>query len=213
MVQVAGNISPVLDGEKKAESSWWPRNYVCDGLRRVLVGAGRNLDTSGAVMILGATPYARAITSIFVKVGFRRFSIVDANEAQGFELIKDLERYYFNTDFQFVARGMVTQLPSVHTVAVNALAIGHDESSARDLFFFNFLKPGGLWLDLAFQTHSTLAAEAAAIGALVEPGYKVAAWTDFEWARDVVGVNLDPESLARRYESVARTDVSENSDV
>ncbi len=187
----------VADAYVKQGDEWWPRNFLNEGLQRAVVTDVKGFDLTGAVFILGSGCESRAAVAALARLGFSRFNVSDPNDEKGQKFIEDVKRSYFGVQFQFVPRHLITQLPSVHSVAINTLDPGADEGALSELYYFNFLKSGGLWLDLSLDpTNEELAGEAGAVGAFVEPGFRVAAWTDLEWSRTAFGVQLDVEAYA-----------------
>lgn len=162
---------------------WWPRNFLTEGFHRAIVNDVKSLNTSSAVFVLGTGWEARSAIAALTKIGFRRFTISDKHDQIDESFIASLQRTHFDVDFQFVARAMITQLPSVHSVALNTLVKGRDDGALDELIYFNYLELGGVWLDLPLiPSNDALAEEADAAGAFVEPGIKVAVATDALWA-------------------------------
>jgi shikimate 5-dehydrogenase len=185
---------------------WWPHNFLTEGLGRALVKDLKTLDLSGGAFILGANCEARAVVASLIRLGFTRFSISDPDNDRGQKFVDSIRTTYFGVTCQFVARHSITQLPSVHTMAVNVIEPGADDGALGELFYFNFLRSGGVWLDLALPGSQELEAEARAVGSRIESGYNVAAWTDFLWAKEAFGVDLDVTSLAHEYAKAFTTD-------
>ena len=204
-VQTSVDGAPVRAAEKSgiAGVSWWPKNYLVEGIQQAVVSDIESLDLSGAVFVLGAGAQSRSAVAALTKIGFGRFSISDPDEALGRSFIEEARATFFSNQFQLVPRHLITQLPSVHSVAVNTMVRGRDQGAIAELFYFNFLKAGGLWLDLPFVPNRDLDSEATAVGASAEPGYRVAAWTDRAWARETLGVNLELEALVSAYEKAS----------
>lgn len=187
---------------RDSNHTWWPENYLQEGLRRALVADVKALDFSGSVFILGAGSEAHAIVAALARIGFNRFSVSDPDEATGKIFVEEAGKSFFGNRIQFVPRHLITQLPSVHSVVVNTLVRGRDQGILDELYYFNFLKFGGVWLDLPFDSNQDLDSEAGAVGAIIEPGYRVAAWTDLCWASEVLGVQLSIEALAKAYKNI-----------
>jgi shikimate 5-dehydrogenase len=178
----------------KNHASWWPRNFLFEGIQHSLVNDVVNLDIGGAVFVLGATAEARAVIGALVRIGFKRFTICDPAATKGQALLRELMQSYFSVQFQLVSRQFITQLPGIHSIAVNTLKNGEDDETFAELFYFNFLKPGGVWLDLPMKNANTLLeAEANAVGAFVESSLRVFRCADLAWAKACFGVELDPE--------------------
>lgn len=188
-----------------AERPWWPRCYLDEGFRRSLISDVRTFDLSGAVFILGATLEARAAIAALARLGYSRFSIADADDGKCEAFVAEVAKGFFNLRLQFVHRGQITQLPNIHTVAINTLAVGRDDGTHGELFYFNFLKAGGVWLDLSLRpANADLALEAKSVGAIIARGAGVAAWTDLAWAADVLKVALEGASLRDAYLEASR---------
>ncbi len=190
---------------------WWPRCYMIEGLTRALVGDG-DLDLNGSAFIMGCTPSTRAVVGSLARIGFRKFAISGSDETLGRTMVSDFAACYFRSEFQFVPKNLIAQLPSVYSIAVSAeetseasgvaTSSGLPPGDLNELFFFNFLKPGGRWLDLSMTPHLQVLqveAEARAVGAQVQNGIVVAAWTDAEWVKQTFGVDLDPIELGQVY--------------
>lgn len=190
---------------------WWPRNFLVDGLQQAIAEEFGQLDLSGGVFVLGANADARAVITALFKVGYRRFSISDNDEDVALALTEELQATHFGVQFQAVPRHLVTQLPGVNSVAVNTLPLGTDDGILGELFYFNFLKPGGIWLDLPLVPRNpALATEAASVGATVEESAGVLARVDFAWAQAAFGERakaIDLSRLRERYIAISEASV------
>jgi hypothetical protein len=179
---------------------WWPRCYLSEGYHRTFVANGKNLDLSGAIFVLGSGGYARAAVGALARLGFSRFSIADLDDDRGQTFVDELKRRYFGAAFEFVPRHQITQLPAMHVVAVNTLPLGQDEGIHGELFYFNFLKAGGIWLDMDLHNpNPDLEVEARSVGALIESAANVVAWTDVVWVAEAFAIKLDATTLYSSY--------------
>jgi hypothetical protein len=177
---------------------WWSRSFLLDGLNRTLASAGTTPDISGSIFILGAKPVSRILVAAFARVGFSRFNIVDPDETKAQLFCESLKRRLFGLEIHSVARHYMTQLPGIHSIAANVLEQGKDEGTLQELYYFNFLKPGGIWLDLPLTPfNSSLEAEAHAVGAIVIDPSTVIACTDAIWAEECFGIEIDSTSLSK----------------
>ena len=175
----------------------WPRCFFTDAVARTLAQLNLDLDFSGGVFVLGATPEARWMIASLARLGFSRVSISDPDEAKCQLMVDEMRRSTFGVQFQNVPRQLLTQLPGVHPIAINTLAKGLDGGALEELFYFNFLKPGGAWIDLALLPYnSALEAEAESVGAQVIQGHRIIALADVLWAKSVLGVTLELDALA-----------------
>lgn len=192
----------------RSEAQWWPRNFLFEGVGRAVVSRHKDLDLGGAVFVLGVTCESRAVIAALAKIGFSRFSISHHDDNQGQAFVEGMRRALFGVQFQFVPRHLITQLPSVHSFAVNTLLAGTDDGALAELIYFNFLKPGGIWLDLSLAGNPHLEAEARAVGAVLGSGVEVAAWTDHLWSKEVFGCDVDPVVISAEYERGLRAPAS-----
>ena len=184
-----------------SEDQWWPRNFMAEGIHRAVVTDAKTINIGSGVFILGATCAARAAVAAFSRAGLQRFTISDPDEDRGEAFVETLRRTYFQVQFQFVPRHMITQLPSVHSVGVNTLVQGRDQGALEELLYFNFLEPGGLWIDMPIYPGSNaLTEEASAAGAFVETGLQVAVYTDWLWAQSC-GLEIDRVNYTKLLQS------------
>lgn len=195
-LKMADAFVPVGEGRRV----WWPRCYLEEGFRGALIAEVGEFDISGAVFILGATLEARAAVAALARLGFGRFSIADMDDGRCRSFVEDLSRSFFNLRLQSLPRTQITQIPNVHSMAINTLAVGRDDGTHGELFYFNFLKTGGVWLDLSLRpANADLLAEARSVGAVIARGAAVAAWTDVAWAVDAFQTRLDAQTLCQSY--------------
>lgn len=181
---------------KEADGNWWPRCFFVDGLNRTFAHSKLDLDFSSGVFILGANPESRWVIASLSRIGYNKVSLCEPDEVRGQAFVEELKKSYFKLQVQFVPRHLLTQLPGVHAVGVNTLFEGRDDGALAELFYFNFLKPGGAWLDLAlFPYNQSLEAEAKSVGATLIPGHRVVAIADCLWAK-AVGYDIDVDALS-----------------
>ena len=174
------------------EGRWWPRNFMQEGLQRLAAIDLGNLDLTGGAFLVGATPATRSIVAALARIGFYRLNLTDLDEAKGRALIEELKRSYFNVQFQFTPRGLVTQLPGVHSIAVNTVDMGKDPTRLSELFYFNFLKSGAVWIEtIISESNSPLIQEARNVGADVRTGGNLISRWDEAWAEGCFKVKLD----------------------
>ena len=178
---------------------WWPRFFLVEGLNQAIAADASTLDLGGSVFILGATPEARAVVASLSRIGFNKMILSDPSEAACLAFVEEMRRSYFGIQFQVVARDAVTQLPGVCSIAVNTLTQAEDAGAVTELAYFNFLKPGGFWLDLCiFPPNFALQTEASSVGAQVLSGIKAIAFTDRLWAETALKTKIDVDSYIVR---------------
>jgi shikimate 5-dehydrogenase len=178
-------------------NEWWPRFYLVEGLNQTIAHDAATLDLGGSVLVIGATPDARATVAALSRIGFSKMIVSDPSEAACSSFVEELRRSYFGIQFQIVARKAVTQLPGVCSIAVNTLLQSEDSEALNELAYFNFLKPNGFWLDLAILPPNTnLETEALSVGASIISGARALAMTDKIWAETALKIKIDFEAHA-----------------
>jgi hypothetical protein len=186
---------------KEKDGQWWPRCFFVDAFNRMFARATLDLDFSNGVFILGASPESRWLIASLARIGYNKVSVCEPDESRGQSFVEDLRKTYFKLQVQYVPRHLLTQLPGVHAIGVNTLIEGRDDGALAELFYFNFLKPGGAWLDLALVPYNhSLEAEAKSVGANLLPGHRVYAIADCLWAQSL-GIDIDVDALTQSIET------------
>lgn len=178
----------------------WPRNFLQEGIQRLAASDLGDLDLNAGAFIVGATPEARSAVAALVRIGFRRVNLTGTDDKRGEEMISDFRRTYFNVHFSFIPRSLITQLPGVHSVAVNTLPMEEDANRLGELFYFNFLKSGAVWIEVPFtNSNSPLIQEAKNVGADVRESANLASRCDQAWAESCFKVRIDHENLRSQF--------------
>lgn len=179
---------------------WWPRNFLVEGLRGFFAQDLRTIDLSGGVFVSGVTPQARAVVAALVRIGFNRFTIAATEVEHAERFADDMRAGFFQVRFQTVSGNRITQLPAVHTVAVNTLPRDGDGGLLAEMAYFNFLKSGGIWLDLPLVPHNIeLDTEARSVGARVAMPTHVAVRTDLAWLSAVFAIFVKVKKSPSRF--------------
>ncbi len=202
----------VCDAFVHEADGWWPRCFLYEAMQVVVAKHVTGLDFTGGVFVIGAGAMTRAVVGALVRVGFEKINITDPDEYLAQELIEDLQRTFFGVQFQFTKKQMVTQLPGVHSVAVNTIVGTDTNPELSEIFYLNFLKAGGAWIDLNLSpVESNLSAEARTVGAQVVNGVKVASITDCLWVKKAFALDLDESQYSEilRQSFVSEADVKE----
>jgi len=181
-----------VDCLSKLNNIWVAQSLLYSSLLQILSQKNRNIDLDGAVLIIGGESAARACVGVLLRVGFKQinFTGVDAEGIQ--ELIDEFERVYFNVEFGFHPRNYLTQLPGIHSIVLNTTPNNESNEILKDLYYYNFLKQGGLVIDLWLPAvDSQLIQEAREVGGNVVEGYELAALADCIWVKDILNHQLD----------------------
>lgn len=174
------------------EGRLWPRNFLYEAFTQIVAEDLRGLDFVEGAFVNGANSAARTVIAALVRTGFRRFNLTDADEDLAKRFLEDLRSTFFNIQFQFTRRSAVTQLAGIHSIAVNTTSADSDSTQLNELYYFNFLKAGGTWVEIPLaKANGALVNEARSVGAKVVPAERVNSLWDFVWAKSCLGVSLD----------------------
>jgi hypothetical protein len=187
-----------------AQGRFLPRNFLFDGISETISSEVRVLDFSGPILIIGANPEARAVVGALIRFGFSRFSIIDLEDQRTSPLVEDFRRNYFGVDFQIIRKDLFTQIPGVHSCAINVLKAPVESAIFESLSYFNFMKPEGIWLDLSMDPQMReLENEAVSLGFRSLKASHVVASADRLWTKAAFGVEIDLQNYISQLEQSA----------
>ena len=185
-----------------ASPQWWPRNFLAPAFREILARDITDLDLSGSAMIIGATPLARAAITAIASYGIRRFLLTDSDFGRAEEFDAEMKRRNFGYQIRLVRDSEVTQLPSVCSFAVNTV----DELSeqfAREISYFNFLRPLGYWIDFGLNSfRQEFEEEILSTKARLESPAPIWALADANWLHQCFGIEDKSKELSERYQTI-----------
>lgn len=168
----------------KVDGQWWPRAalfYACSDLLKVY---GEQMDPRSAILMIGAGAAARMSLSALVRIGFQRVLIANQDEVGAEALAVKLRRQLMGIQFDVCPMEKLILLPGSHGLAVNTTPFSGDNEILSELYYFNFLKPGGMIWDMTLAPVETpLLQEAKDIGIKAIKGYQILARVDEHWLK------------------------------
>jgi hypothetical protein len=181
-----------------AKRGYWPEILLRDAILEYLTLKIKNLDISQKVFIAGTCGLARAAIAALVKLGYSHINIMGEEDESAQYVIKDFKEIYFNVQFDHTKRKDVTILPGTHGLLVNTVSILESLNFPSEIYYFNFLKKGGLVIDLIDVPPETpLVKIAKDIGAQAVLGYEIFGYYDLNWVEKVTGQKLDLEAYLK----------------
>lgn len=163
----------------KEKQMWWPRPLLAEAFTRCLSQDIHKLDLSSSALVAGASGSGKMIISSLVKQGFMKINLADRIETTGREMIAEMKKKYFQVAFEYIPFETITTLPGVHSLIVNTTPLVLENELLDELYFFNFLKTGGIVVDLTLLPPETpLLSEAKQWGARHLSGDYVVAHRD-----------------------------------
>lgn len=175
--------------------SYWPSLVARDSLFEFLAAKVKNLDVNQNVFCIGTCGLTRSVLAALIKLGFSKINITGGNRDEAEKLISDFSQIYFNVSLQFTQKSDVTILPGIHGLVVNTLSALDGDEFPTEIYYFNFLKKGGLVLDLVDVPPETPFLKIADdIGAQSIAGYEALGFYDIVWLERVIGKRLGFEA-------------------
>ncbi|HEY8269293.1 MAG TPA: hypothetical protein VIG33_00270 [Pseudobdellovibrionaceae bacterium] len=160
---------------------WWPRLYLCDTLRTLVIHRFRDLDISLNSYVIGANKTGRAVAAALAELGFSHVSLVDEDAEKLDTEIKLLRRYLFGVQIEGILAQTLTIQEKPGSMMVNTLRMQSHDSILGDLSYFNFMKAGGVVIDISECTpHNQLLEEAERANLKILSGLAVQAQYDVD---------------------------------
>ncbi|MCC6276547.1 MAG: hypothetical protein IT289_01385 [Oligoflexia bacterium] len=176
----------------KEKGGWWPRDCISEAFVRAISHEVKELDLNSRAFVAGAGGLGRLVAEALVKLGFKGITLTDQNEEKGRELLANLQKSLFQVDFRFIEHRHITTLAGVHSIAVNTTELVLENELLDELYFFNFLKAGGVVVDMTLvPTETPLIDEAKVWGARFLSGDCVTAYLDAFMVEKLCDFKLD----------------------
>jgi shikimate 5-dehydrogenase len=137
------------------EKKWWPKSFYDEAFSRMASEHIGQIDINGSALVVGASGSAKLVAASLVKMGFVTVNIVEEDPVLGEATVKNLRKRFFNVKFQYVPGLELTTLPGVNSIVVNTNPLTETDEIYPELHFFNFLKNGGVVVDLTLVPSRT----------------------------------------------------------
>ncbi len=196
-------VDSLMFDEKKG---YWPEILFRDSLFEFLTHTVKNLDVMDKGFVIGTCGLARASIAALIKLGFSKINITSKDDESALNLIKDFKEIFYNVQFEYTKRVDVTILPGTHGLVINTFSVLDSEDFPNEIYYFNFLKKGGLVIDLVDVPPETPFLRIAQdIGARVVRGYEAFGFYDLNWVFKVTGQKADFEE----YKQLLKTNLDQ----
>ena len=178
-------VDSLMYDEKKG---YWPEILFRDSLFEYLTHTVKNLDVMQKAFVVGTCGLARASIAALVKLGFSKINITSKDDESALNLIKDFKEIFYNVQFEYTKRTDVTILAGTHGLVINTFSVLDSEDFPNEIYYFNFLKKGGLVIDLVdVPTETPFLKIAKDIGARAVQGYEAFGFYDLNWVFKATG--------------------------
>lgn len=164
----------VADLFLRHEERWDPELLLERALHDVIVRQGKNLDLSESAYVIGRGASLRIVGGVCLGLGFRRVCLVGEDESDLlFE--KDLLRdFYLSSEVVALPAHSLTLQTVGASLLVNTLDLTERPELSSDLAYFNFMKRGGLVVDMmALRMNNIMLEEALRAGLRIVPPHEI----------------------------------------
>jgi hypothetical protein len=183
------------DCSHQIDNRWWPRSLLEEGLLRAIIRSKLEINIHSKAMIIGTGTSAKAAILPLIKLGFNKFSFTETDTDTGYAFVQNMRQRIFNVEFDFIERRDISLLPGSYSMVVNTTPDMKENVLLDDLSFFNYLKAGGVAIDLSVHKKETkFVSNALLASAQVLPGTMVASEVDAYWAHMCFDLELDLEA-------------------
>lgn len=164
------------------QKQWWPRPALTLAFNELLKLYGDKLDPRSRVLIVGAGAAARMIIAAIVKIGIKHITIANHVENTAQQLLMKLRRLFVGVEFESCSADKIILLPGSYGCLINTTPFVAENEIISELYYFNFLRTGGMVWDLVTAPLETpLIKEARDIGITTVCGDELLALCDKIW--------------------------------
>lgn len=163
----------------RADRGWNPALVIEKSLHQTIIREAHHVDIRESAYVIGNGPLLRVIAGVALGLGFRRVYLVGEDEADLLEQKELLGRVFIGADVLTLPAHSLTLQTVGASLMVNTLPLQERPDLAADLAYFNFMRRGGLVLDLyGFGKEQPVLEEALRAGLRVIPAHLVSAGRD-----------------------------------
>lgn len=183
---------------------WTPELMIEKALLRGLVQHAQHLDLKESAYLIGEGAELRVIAAAALGLGFKHICLVGENEEDLIEQDQILRRMFVGAQIKMLPTHALTLQTVGASLLINSLPLSTREDLAADLAYFNFMRRGGVIVDLQdLRTNSDLLEEARRAGLRTLTAPTVFALRD-QFFLESLGLSLGPsevKSLALAWQS------------
>lgn len=186
LIQVVG----WCDGLLWKNHRWWPQCLLYHGLRSVVTRQELEVSLEGSVLAVGLGPAVRPTIAAAIGLGYRRIGLVATPSKESEELVSFFQSRFFGVQMAIIPPEEAVSLPGMTSILINTVEGSQNESLLKYLYYFNFMSPGGLVIDLSLA-ETELLKNAELFGAKNFSGVEIFSEIDKIWLRDIAGLAVD----------------------
>lgn len=141
---------------------WWPSVLVVDAVKALIIKRARSLEIRDVAYVVGAGPLAVCMASILLGLGYSRIKMVSEDGKQTLQDITKLSRHFLKAEISYVDAAVLTAEDTPASCLIIAQDLHENGNLLTDISYFNFMKRGGLVIDLNLSQGSSVILEEAA---------------------------------------------------
>lgn len=177
-------LTHCLDSFVPAEGKWYPRLFLFEGLRELIVERVKNLDRRFGGYVIGDADEVRIAAAALINVGLKQIILVGEDEQKCEDHAKILRRNYLGIDVRVLPSHAITTTNLMGSLVVNTIDLQQASQLATDLAYFNYLNPSGAIIDMHFANEDgPLIKEAVRAGIQSHRCFEVYAYRDLQLMR------------------------------
>jgi shikimate dehydrogenase len=132
----------------KEEGHWYPRVFLYEALKKVLVEYARGLDNRESAFVVGTAEEAMVSGAVLAHLGFRKIYFTGHDMAELKLKTELLKKNFFGIEFSTLDSGYLTAQTIGANIVVNTINIAEDKELLKDMSYFNYMKRRGFVVDL-----------------------------------------------------------------
>ncbi len=130
------------------DGKWYPREIMFEAIRSIIVERARELEIRNSGYVIGDDELGRVMASTLVDLGFSTIYVVGKTNETLDKCVRLLSRKFIGIKFiPILAENMTMQMTQA-SVLLNGLDLTDESTLFSDLSYFNFMKKGGLIVDV-----------------------------------------------------------------
>lgn len=174
-----------------------PQLFFEKSLHQTIIREAHHVDIRESAYVIGNGPLLRVVAGVALGLGFRRVYVVGEDEEDLLEQKELLQRIFIGAEVLTLPTHSLTLQTVGASLLVNTFSLKDRPELSADLAYFNFMRRGGLVLDLyGFGGEQPVLDEALRAGLRVIPAHLVSAGRDLALLESL---KIDTSSFGKKY--------------
>lgn len=159
----------------REKETLWPHNILAEVLQELVVEKAPKLDTQAFAYVTGVGPWARTVIAELIQMGYSKLCWVADDVAVIQPAVAQMRDAFFGVQLYGLPSDDLTLQANNGSLLVNTISESENPEFVMDLAYFNFVKRGGLVVDLHLEPEEkSLLYEAGQVGIFTLNGSEVA---------------------------------------